>query len=308
MTLEQRQNRITTGFILLSLLLHLLLLLVPKQLIFAPADTPEPVYVEVRPPQPRDRELDLPIRKELERPREIPAKRLAEEDQVVEKERAPEGQDTEDRVQAVRTQRATKPAQPQPQARKPQPEPPAPPVAEQSPPQPVTPEGWQPRPAETPTPKKPLPDLATLTQISPGALAQIESDWRRKYRADIEKGDTVWMDTEHDLLISFMRRFRDNIYGVWNYPYEAAQREQQGTCLIRVTIDRQGNVTDVRLLESSGFRALDDEAMNAVREGASYGPLPRAYPNQDLKIMAFFQYHLGPSIKREYRRRPGNIY
>lgn len=305
MTAEQRQNRITLGFILLSLLLHLLLLLVPKQLLLAPTDPPEPVYVEVRPPQPRDRELDLPIRKELEKPRETPAKRLAEQDQVVKQEKAPEGKDTEDRTRAVRAPKAKQPEQPQ--AQKPQPQPPAPPVAEQTPPQPVTPEGWQEKPAETP-PKKTLPDLAALTQISPGTLAQIESDWRRKYRGDIEKGDTVWMDTEQDLLISFMRRFRTNIYNVWNYPLEAAQREQQGTCLIRVTIDRQGNVTDVRLLESSGFRALDEEALLAVREGASYGPLPRAYPNEDLKIMAFFQYRLGGSVKREHRRRPGDIF
>ena len=116
------------------------------------------------------------------------------------------------------------------------------------------------------------------------------------------------MDTEQDLLVSFMRRFRDNIYGVWNYPEAAAQRQQQGTCLVRITIDRQGNVTDVVLLESSGFRILDEEAMQAVRQGATYGPLPRAYPNEYLKIMAFFQYHTSGASSSSYRRRPGQLY
>lgn len=308
MTPEQRQNRITTAFILLSLLLHLILLLLPKQLFFVPTPPPEPVYVEVRPPQQRQRELDLPLRKELVKPRETPAKRLAEKDQVVKREKAPAGKDVEDRARTVRTPKVEQRQQPQPQARKPETEPTKPPVAEAVSPRPVTPEGWQSRPAEKTPANRPLPDLTTLTQISPGALAQIESDWRSKYRAEVDKGDTVWMDTQQDLLISFMRRFRINIYNVWNYPAEAAQREQQGTCLIRVTVDRQGNVTNVQLLESSGFRTLDEEALNAVREGASYGPLPRAYPNDDLKIMAFFQYHLGGSIRREYRRRPGEIY
>ena len=67
MTSEQRQNRIITGFILLSLLLHLLLLLLPKDKLFPEKALPEPVYVEVRPPQQQERELDLPIRKELDR-------------------------------------------------------------------------------------------------------------------------------------------------------------------------------------------------------------------------------------------------
>ena len=316
MTPEQRQNRIITGFILLSLLLHLLLLLVPKNKLFPTDITPKPVYVEVRPPQiqdrAKDRELDLPIREELEKPREEPAKRLAEKDQVVEKEMAPEGKDTEDLQQTVSAPKPVpKPipkAVPKPQP-KPQPKPPeetSPQETVETTPAPVTPEGWQAKPEKKTLAD--LPDLKTLTQISPDTLAQIENDWRRKYREDIAKGDTVWMDTEQDLLISFMRRFRTNIYNVWNYPADAAARNQQGTCLLRITVDREGNVTDVRLLESSGYRSLDEEAMRAVRQGATYGPLPRAYQNPDLKIMAFFQYHMGGTVRRSYRPRPGQIY
>ena len=297
MTAEQRQNRIITGFVLLSLLLHLLLLLVPKDRLFPVEMAPPPVYVEVRPPQALDRELDLPIREELEKPREQPAERLAEKDQVVEKETAPEGQDTEDREPVVQA--------PQPV---PRPQPPTPPRPEPSPEKPKadesdqtlaeTLEGWKQKKTEPP-PK--LPDLQTLTQISPQAMAQIERDWRQKYRKDIERGDTVWMDTQQDLLISFMRRFRNNIYGVWNYPESARRQNQQGSCLLRITVDRDGNVTDVKLMESSGYRVLDDEAMRAVRQGATYGPLPRAYPNEYLHIMALFNYQMGGSSG--YQRR-----
>jgi protein TonB len=81
----------------------------------------------------------------------------------------------------------------------------------------------------------------------------------------------------------------------------------QGTCLLRITVNRQGNIMDVELLESSGHRVLDEEAIDAVRKGATYGPLPRLYPNDDLKIMAFFQYHLSGGVSRSYSRRPGQI-
>jgi protein TonB len=297
MTAEQRQNRIITGFVLLSLLLHLLLLLVPKDRLFPVEVAPPPVYVEVRPPQPLDRELDLPIREELEKPREKPAERLAEKDQVVEKETAPEGQDTEDREPVVQA--------PQPV---PRPQPPTPPRPEPRQEKPKadesdqtlaeTPEGWK-RKSTEPSPE--VPDLQTLTQISPQAMAQIERDWRQKYRKDIERGDTVWMDTQQDMLISFMRRFRDRIYLVWNYPESARIRNQQGSCLVRITVDRDGNVTDVVLMESSGYRVLDDEVTRAVRQGATYGPLPRAYPNEYLHIMALFNYQMSGSSG--YQRR-----
>ena len=308
MTSEQRQNRIITGFILLSLLLHLLLLLLPKDKLFPEKALPEPVYVEVRPPQQQERELDLPIRKELEKPREKPAKRLAEKDQVVEKEMAPEAQDTEDREKIVRSPKPT-----------PKPTPKAPPEEQAKPRKevvekkaepdlelPFTPDGWKQKPEKKQA--REVPDLQTLTQISPAALSKIESDWRRKYRADVERGDTVWMDSQQDLLHSFMRRFRTNVYNVWNYPGSAVQRGQQGTCLLRITIDRRGNISDVQLLESSGHRILDDEAISAVRQGATYGPLPRAYPHEELKIMAFFDYRLSGNVSRSSRRRPGAIY
>ena len=303
MTAEQRQNRIIAGFILLSLLLHLLLLLVPKHKLFPATDAPDPVYVEVRPPQQRDRELDLPIRKELEKPRTKPAKRLAEKDQVVEKEMAPQGQDSEDREKIVRAPeptRETRPAKPKPRKEA------TPQKTKKTEPSPITPEGWLSRYDEKPSPQ--VPDLQTLTQLSPRTLAKIETDWRSKYREDVARGDTVWMDSQQDLLISFMKRFRDKIYLVWNYPNSAIQRNQQGTSLVRITIDRRGNVVDVQLLESSGHRALDDETIRAVRKGATYGPLPRSYQHEDLKIMAFFEYRLGGQVNRSYRRRPGAIY
>lgn len=304
MNLTQRQNRLTTGFLVLSLLVHLLMLLIPEPRQLAPVTAPDPVYVEVRPPQQRDRELDLPVRPELEKPRETPAKRLGPATQVVQQETAPPGQDSED---------SPAPASPRP-AQPPAPEPAAPAERQQQQPSaavvthepalPATPQGDRAASDKQPPAERPLPDLTQLTTISPTTLARIESDWRQKYRDDVQKGDTVWMDTEQDLLISFMRRFRDNIYAVWNYPAAAAEQGLEGTCLLRITVDRRGNVEDVTLLESSGFPTLDQEAIRAVRLGATYGPLPQAYPNEKLNIMAFFQYN----VSRVRYTRPVRMY
>jgi protein TonB len=128
-------------------------------------------------------------------------------------------------------------------------------------------------------------------------MARLESDWRRKYREGVEKGDTVWLDTEQDLLISFFKRFKTNIYNVWNYPERARLREEQGECLLRIVVSRQGRIDDVQLLESSGSRDLDEAAISAVRNGAPYGPLPKAYPHENLNIMAYFRYSLSSTVK-----------
>ena len=48
----------------------------------------------------------------------------------------------------------------------------------------------------------------------------------------------------------------------------------------------------LRLMESSGHTALDNEALAAVRKAAPYGKLPQAYKENVLNIFAFFQYNL----------------
>lgn len=260
--------------------------------------------VEVRPPQPRPqprtRELEVPPVVEPEKPREEPARRLGPEDQVAVRETAPRGEDTED-LQPAQAAPPPRPAvQPRPQPRpepRPQPREQAPPptVARPAPEAPAPPVASRPEPATAPaTPaEQPLPELKDLLQLPQATENRLESQWRSKYRAEVEEGNAVWLDMEKDILISFFQRFRNNIYGVWNYPRKAAERGEEGTSLLKVTVRRDGSVQSVQLMESSGSTLLDQEAIRAVWRGASYGPLPRAYEGETLTIFAFFQYRIG---------------
>ena len=75
MNIHGRHDAVLAGFILFSLLLHYLLLhFLPAGRIAPDLRKKEPVTVEVRPPQPLDRELDLPPRPD--QPRQTPPRRL----------------------------------------------------------------------------------------------------------------------------------------------------------------------------------------------------------------------------------------
>jgi protein TonB len=268
MNFHHRQDAIFAIFLILSLLLHLFLLkLLPDGDLWLEPQEKKPVVVEMRPPQVRERELDLPKEPDQERPRDTPAKRLGPSDQVVARETAPKGDAPEDRP-------PTPPPIP-----KPQPSEPLPPKGDEGPRQPVDPAKL---------------DL-NLPQTT---VARYQEEWRRKYRADVEEGKAVWLDTEKDVLLSFFQRFRNNIYNVWNYPQQAAERGEKGTCLLRITINRDGSVDEVKLLEKSGYDTLDREAVAAVYRGATYGALPAAFEGETLQIMAFFQYNLSYGGRR----------
>ena len=319
MNFNPRQSQLLWWLLPVSLLLHFLLLQLLPHLSSLRPPPEEPVYVEVRPPQPApklSRELDVPPRPEPEKPRETPAKRLGPQDQVVEKEMAPKGEDTED-VRAPA--QPAPPAPPQPaasatQQSKPQPEPQQKRAIEPPKEQPDSQQKEKPaareetvrveKPAPKPAPKavepprpaeeaEKLPDISSLLKLPQQTASRVATQQRRKYREEIVEGDAVWLDMERDILISFFQRFRDAIYNVWNYPRPAAERGQEGTSLLRVTVRRDGSVEDVSVVESSGSPLLDDEAVSAVWKGGPYGPLPRAYDGETLTIFAHFQYRLG---------------
>lgn len=50
------------------------------------------------------------------------------------------------------------------------------------------------------------------------------------------------------------------------YPADAYSRRQQGTVLLRLTVDIDGRVDEVAVHRSSGFRSLDDAAVEAARQ------------------------------------------
>ena len=264
MYINRDENKILLVFLALSLLFHLLLLLLmPELSLFPQADKSKPVYVEVRSPT-QSRELDLP--KTADQPRETPAKRLGPSNQSVEREMAPKGNAIEDQTASLpsRLQPANKADKPRNETGE---------IAK-----PATPE---------------LSDLLTLPNTTADRLA---NQLRTKYRAEVEEGDTIWLNTEEDILISFYQRLRSGIYRVWNYPSKSRERGETGACLIRMSFNRDGTVKKVELLESSGFPRLDREAVAAVYKGDPYGKLPDAYKKEDLSILAFFQY----GIDRKY--------
>ena len=302
---DKRPHLLLAGFLIASLLLHLLVVvLLPREGVLPPPPEKPPVYVEIVPPAkkpPQPRELDLPEAKIPPLPRTTPAKRLGPEDQQVAKETAPEGKDPEDRP----ARKAAPPAANLPAPPKPAPSPPKPRPAPQvqSPPRPLGegPTAAPATPAEPITPAPPtakeLPDLQALLKLPQETVARLEDQWRQKYRKDVEAGNAVWLDTEKDLLISFFKRFRDRIYNVWSYPPRSRERGEEGTCLLRITVLRDGSLADVQLLESSGYNRLDEEALSAVRKASPFGPLARSYEEESLTIFAFFRY----SITGSYR-------
>lgn len=310
-------------FILLSLMAHLSLIhLLPQpkptgtapppapfELVEYPVSEPDPLSNDQQP----EYEIDqLPILPEPEAP--VESQRRAEQEQQVEQEQAPIGDDVRD--QALTPQAEQQPTVEQPAVESVLPTPPAPPQLvpepparprpeQQKQPEPVV-EGERPdRPETTQNSEedsdeeeKKSPQL-TREQLFPGTdtmrriiKGQTSDRERIKERDDVEIGDTVWLNLQHDRLVSFFRRFHGRVERVWNYPAEAAQNGIEGTLELLIIVSKEGELIDVELKQTSGSDILDFEAIQAVYRAAPFGPLGRHYPHDELRIRAHFSYRI----------------
>ena len=284
--------------LLFSLFLHLLFLwLIPKYEVKHEPTPITPTYVtlEERPsiPEQAQRILELDETPPPDQNPPVKTDRLAEANQQVKKEMAPRGDDSRDmpRAQEPPEHKTIMPTPEQLQKEQIQ-------KTEKSV---ATTEAQKLQetgilPSETIlTPQDKNLTIDNLTKPTPDTLrrmARNEQIERSKKRDNVLEGDAVYLNLQHDFLISFFQRFSNRVEANWSYPVEAARRNKQGVLLLKITVTQDGKLVDVELLESSGSDVLDFEAIQAVYRAAPFGPITKHWPHEQMKIYAHFQYTL----------------
>jgi TonB family protein len=78
---------------------------------------------------------------------------------------------------------------------------------------------------------------------------------------------------------------RTQIMGNWDQ-----HAEVPGAVVVKMTIQRDGRLTDVAVEQPSGYTALDLNARRAIEVTRRLAPLPPDYPNQTLTVHLTFKY------------------
>ena len=92
--------------------------------------------------------------------------------------------------------------------------------------------------------------------------------------------------------ISYFASIKRKIELVWQYPHDAATAGIQGELTVDFVIGRNGKLESVELLQGSGHKILDDEALGSIRKAAPYNPIPEHYEIPNLRIRARFIYEM----------------
>ncbi|PCJ21649.1 MAG: hypothetical protein COB04_02785 [Gammaproteobacteria bacterium] len=74
------------------------------------------------------------------------------------------------------------------------------------------------------------------------------------------------------------------------YPLKAKKRDQQGEVIIQFSIQKDGTLTDIKVIGSSGFFTLDKAALRAVKKLKKFKPLPAAIALNSTTLKIPMQY------------------
>lgn len=124
----------------------------------------------------------------------------------------------------------------------------------------------------------------------------------RRYEAEApsaEQGKTLNLNTAEfryqNYLINSVKR-RIEIY--WDYPDVAVRNGWQGKVQITFTINRDGSLSNVAVIKSSGYPSLDDAAVTAIKLASPFAGFPENFAVQNLNIKGQFEYNFSHSPER----------
>lgn len=152
--------------------------------------------------------------------------------------------------------------------------------------------------------KKNTDDLGDLPQKkneqvakeSKDSIESQESIFKPKISSkdSLKNEETVDLNTKEFKYISYFIKIKRKIEMVWSYPRESYLKGHSGKVRVLMSLNKSGKLVDIRILNSSGYDLLDNEAKDSIIEAAPYPPFPNSWGSlEKLNIRVAFSYTLG---------------
>lgn len=147
----------------------------------------------------------------------------------------------------------------------------------------------EPHPIEVPK----TPSLPSIKDLTPSLDQLTKTDGEKGEEGEGGKDEeTISLDSADIKYESYLKGVREKIEGVWRYPEAAKRSALQGRGLLSFTIQRDGTLSDLTLLTSSGYPILDEAILKAIRDAAPFNPMLDNMPVKRLNVVATFEYNL----------------
>lgn len=103
---------------------------------------------------------------------------------------------------------------------------------------------------------------------------------------------TLSKSQQKNILSSYIRQVKIKAQQQKRYPRMARMRGTQGTTVVALGLNQVGNLLSTHLLESSGSKILDKEAIAAIKRAAPYPPIPKELNKNSMQIKMAFVFKM----------------
>jgi len=114
---------------------------------------------------------------------------------------------------------------------------------------------------------------------------------------DIGK-QTLRLDSRDPEFLPYLANLKRRILNEWVDPEDARGRRVSGEGLLVITLNKNGSMTNLRLVQSSGFPILDQAILRAVKQAAPFDPFPPEMGEEPWDIVGSFRYDLPYRFQR----------
>jgi len=121
---------------------------------------------------------------------------------------------------------------------------------------------------------------------------QMHAGYQDYIDENVDVGDRIDLNTTNYRYIGYFSSIRKAIELVWVYPGEAVRRGMEGEVKIEFRIEKDGNVSRVRIIRTSGFEVLDKATVETLKLASPLTPLPKGLGKERLLVTAAFRYVL----------------
>jgi TonB family protein len=151
--------------------------------------------------------------------------------------------------------------------------------------------------ARNDTSKNPLlqrqpPGEGILSKAIQNASRYSQGETLQNLQGNGDAGSSFQFDAKGVDFGSWLRRFRAQVYTNWMIPYAAMALH--GHTVLRFTIHKGGEITDLVILQPSTVDAFTKAAFNALKASNPTVPLPQEYPDDKMVMTVIFYYNENP--------------
>lgn len=101
---------------------------------------------------------------------------------------------------------------------------------------------------------------------------------------DVSREDSLIEESSGKEIIPYLQEVKRRIESFKRYPLRAREEEKEGITHLRFTILRNGQVSELELVSSSGYRILDQEALSLIKRASPFSPFPENIKRERLTL------------------------